>query len=354
MSDPFEAFEFASYLRRNWRLPLCATLAAGLFTLGVSVLLPKRYTATATIVIDPPGTSDTRTATAVSPVYLESLKSYERFASGDTLFAQAVQRFHLQASPETQPIESLKQRVLKVAKLRDTKILEISVTLTDPLLSQRCAQFLAEETVSLTREESTASDQDLLKAASLQFAQAQERLDHARKMVLESSGAEPVETLQGEMDTDLELLAKLKANRSEALSDVAAEPQGAQARARAESIAKQIAELQTEIESKGAALSSNAARRQRAQSELDSAQQLENAGSARLTELRSGSGARGERLRIIDPGIVPQRPSSPNIPLNVLVALLVAWIASLAYSAMGFARERRELDRLSISMAGRH
>ena len=30
-----------------------------------------------------------------------------------------------------------------------------------------------------------------------------------------------------------------------------------------------------------------------------------------------GAGFRGERLKIIDPGIVPERPSSPNLPLNV-------------------------------------
>jgi uncharacterized protein involved in exopolysaccharide biosynthesis len=350
MSESFDAFEFADYIRRNWRVPACAVLAAVTLSLAVSLLLPKRYTAMASIIIDPPGLSDTRTATAVSPVYLESLRSYERFASSDTLFARAVSKFHLQDSSGQPPIETLKKRVLKVSKLRDTKILEIGITLTDPRLAQSCAQFLAEETVSLTREESSASDQELVEVASRQFVQSQERLDRARKMLVESSAGEAVEGIQGEIDTDLELLARLKGQLNEASSDVTgAEP----ALARVDATKKQIQELQREFEAKSAVLSESTARRAQAQSELDSAQSVYSAALTRLNDLRAAAGARGERLRIIDPGIVPQRPSSPNVPLNVLVGLVVALTASLAYTAMGFAHERRELDRLSVSMASR-
>jgi len=75
---------------------------------------------------------------AVSPIYLESLKTYERFADSDSLFQKAVERFAL----EGQPIESLKRSVLKVDKLRDTRALQISVTLPDPKTAQAVAQFL--------------------------------------------------------------------------------------------------------------------------------------------------------------------------------------------------------------------
>jgi len=56
----------------------------------VSLLLPAHYTATASILIEPPGGNDPRAATAVSTVYLESLKTYERLASSDTLFEHAL------------------------------------------------------------------------------------------------------------------------------------------------------------------------------------------------------------------------------------------------------------------------
>ena len=131
----------------------CAT--AVLLSLGISLLLPKRYTATATIVIEPPGGNDVRAATSVSPVYLESLKTYERFAASDSLFARAAEKFGLQRT-DPSSIESLKQRVLKVVKLRDTKILEISATLPDPKLAQGFVQYLAKETVNMSHGENAA------------------------------------------------------------------------------------------------------------------------------------------------------------------------------------------------------
>jgi len=50
--------------------------------------------------------------------------------------------------------------------------------------------------------------------------------------------------------------------------------------------------------------------------------------------------ANRERLDILDPGIVPQRPSSPNIPLNLAVAALLSLTASLAYLLVRFSYAR--------------
>src|SRR5439155_6119680 len=108
MYESFDAFEYIEYLRRRWRVIAAACGVALLVVLPVSLLLPKRYTATASIVIDPPGGSDARIATAVSAVYLESLKTYERYATSDSLFELAIQRFHLDSGSA----QSLKRRVL--------------------------------------------------------------------------------------------------------------------------------------------------------------------------------------------------------------------------------------------------
>ena len=95
MYPSFDAFEYLESLRRRWRVVAVACAAALLLSLGISLLLPKRYAATASIVIEPPGGNDERLSTAVSPMYLESLKTYELFAGGDSLFQRAVGRFHL-------------------------------------------------------------------------------------------------------------------------------------------------------------------------------------------------------------------------------------------------------------------
>ncbi len=51
----------------------------------------------------------------------------------------------------------------------------------------------------------------------------------------------------------------------------------------------------------------------------------------RLVQARSDAGSRGERLRVIDPGIVPERPSSPSWPLNVAVALFLGVLLPVLY-----------------------
>src|SRR4029077_18088281 len=108
--------------------------------------IANQYTAVATLLIEAPATSDARANAGVSPVYLESLKSYEEFASGDSLFLKACQKFDLLAGPNPPAVEALKRSVLRVEKLKDTKVLQIRVTLRDPRKAQAVAQYLAEET----------------------------------------------------------------------------------------------------------------------------------------------------------------------------------------------------------------
>jgi uncharacterized protein involved in exopolysaccharide biosynthesis len=52
---------------------------------------------------------------------------------------------------------------------------------------------------------------------------------------------------------------------------------------------------------------------------------------ARLRESRAAAGSRGERLNIIDPGIVPERPSSPNTALNVGAAAFAAFVLAALF-----------------------
>src|SRR5258708_6981859 len=82
-------------LRTRWRLIAVACAVAVSLSLAVSLILTKEYTAVSRIVIDPPAGSDPRASMAVSPIYLESLRSYDLFAASDDLFLKAVQRFGL-------------------------------------------------------------------------------------------------------------------------------------------------------------------------------------------------------------------------------------------------------------------
>src|SRR6478752_9776150 len=114
------------YLRKRWLVVVISTLTASILTLAGSLAQAKRYTATASILIEAPAGNDPRGATAVSAIYLESLKTYEHFAESNTLFAQALDHLNLREDQAAQSLEGLKKRVLRVSKLRDTKILQVS------------------------------------------------------------------------------------------------------------------------------------------------------------------------------------------------------------------------------------
>ncbi|MBZ5622476.1 MAG: hypothetical protein LAQ69_27640 [Acidobacteriia bacterium] len=162
MPESFDAFRYIGYMRSHWTWIGASCGIAVTIALVVSLILPRQYTATARIVIDPPAGADLRSAMAVSPIYLESLRTYEEVASGDSLFQKAIEQFGLRSSLGAGPIESLKKRVLKVGLVRNTRILEISGTLPDARKAQALAQFMAESTVKLTRSMVSEGDQELL------------------------------------------------------------------------------------------------------------------------------------------------------------------------------------------------
>lgn len=327
MNEPFDAFEFLAYVRGRWRVAAIACGVAVLLSGAVSLLIPKRYTATASIVIEPPGGSDYRMTTAVSAIYLESLRTYENFASSDTLFARAVEHFHLQAQ-NPKPIDALKRQVLKVSKLRDTKILEISATWTDPQLAQKLVEYLANETVTLSRNESLSADRDLIDDAGRQLSDAQARLANARAAWTGSAVADATAGLQSNIDADTDVLSKLRrdlvSNGNEAAQ-------------------RRLAELTQEMERDSAALAQRSAHRQALEMDMTAAQAAFDTALEHVRELRANEGSRLERLRVIDPGIVPQRPVSPNKTLNVLAALLFALICSMLYLTLAFAFNTRAL-----------
>ena len=112
MAESLDIFRYVSYLRLRWAWIAGSGAVAVALALAVSLALPRQYTATARIVIEPPAGTDPRSAMAVSPVYLESLKTYEEFAANDSLFQKAIDQFRLRALLGARPIESLKKRVL--------------------------------------------------------------------------------------------------------------------------------------------------------------------------------------------------------------------------------------------------
>src|SRR5215813_7517293 len=159
MPDPLDGQLYLEHIRRRWRLPALLLVAALGASLVLSLLQTRRYTAKISLVIEPPASSDPRAAMAVSPIYLESLRTYEHYAASDHLFEQAAQKFGLRGKGRRGPtMESLKRSVLHVSVARNTKILEIAATLSDPAKAYALATYIAEQTVTLSRTTSRTTD----------------------------------------------------------------------------------------------------------------------------------------------------------------------------------------------------
>jgi uncharacterized protein involved in exopolysaccharide biosynthesis len=343
MHEEFNVAEYLGFLLRRWRLWAIACVTAGLLALGFSLLQPKQYTATASILIDAPSVGDPRVATAISPMYLESLRTYEHFVESDTVFLDALEKFHLRAEYPGAAVDSLRRRILKVTKLRDTRILEISVTLRDPVRAQALTQYIAEQTVNLNRTLNRQSDQDFINEAQRQLDYARGNLEQAENAFRTESARGPYEALQAEVDNLVELRSRLQRDMLEAKVDIEDyTAQGKQrelqsVRMRAAALEKQVADVDAELGAKEKTAARRRADLGKLDADMKAARATYQTAENRMNEIRQTAGGRSERLRIIDPGIVPQRPSSPNIPLNVMAALVIATVFAWLYLTVAFA-----------------
>jgi capsular polysaccharide biosynthesis protein len=199
MQGSQDAFRYIGYLGKRWRFVALSSALAALLALGVSAALPARYTATAQIVIEPPAGTDLRAAMAVSPIYLESLRTYEHFADSQTLFQKALNKFHLRERLGSGSLESLKRRILRTEIVRNTRILEVSATLPDPHDAHAMAEYVAEETVSRSRSIAEEGDRDLIAGFEREVRDAKAHMDESEEAWKRLAAAEPVEGLQTEI-----------------------------------------------------------------------------------------------------------------------------------------------------------
>ena len=365
MPESFDAFRYIGYMRSHWTWIGASCGIAVTIALVVSLILPRQYTATARIVIDPPAGADLRSAMAVSPIYLESLRTYEEVASGDSLFQKAIEQFGLRSSLGAGPIESLKKRVLKVGLVRNTRILEISGTLPDARKAQALAQFMAESTVKLTRSMVSEGDQELLQGIEQQERETRARLQEIENEWAQSLSMEPTAQLQSAMESAAELRASLQQQVLSADLEIAdaaeREKRGPasdvpeirkeadNARARLEEMRKQLQAMDRQNAEREKLLATRLAHSDKLEAARKAGQASLTAIETRLREARGDTGYRGERLRIIDPGIVPERPSSPNLPLNIAAALLLGLVLPILYLTMQMGyQEQRASGRRSV------
>src|SRR5262249_22748989 len=151
-----------------------------------------------------------------------------------------------------------------------------------------------------------------------------QRLGWAERAWMQAAAREPTDQLTAELEADEDLKSAIRRQLVSAELGLAGSEAGEarSARIQGENLRKKVNALARKIAGVQNLLAERAARLEKLDSERKAAQALLKTAENHLQEVRSTVGYRGERLKIIDPGIVPERPSFPNIPLNVVAALL--------------------------------
>lgn len=358
--ERFQAF--LPYLAARWSTFAVTCGLAVLLAGAVSFLMPKKYTATESILIEPPASSDPHTATAVSPVYIESLKTYEHFADSDSLFEKALNDLQLRSAYAGTPIEVVKAQVLEVNKPRETKILEISAKLEDGQKALALVHYIADHIVSLNRAMTLDSVHEYIQDGEPILQRARRRVDSAIKARDLRILNEPIAGLEAELASASTLKAQVDRDTIETRMELAAyqaryeagRGNGMQARdasdlisaiaankAEIEGLNKQDQDLSKIIQDKSTLLEKRRQEQETMEKEIQTAQSQWEALKVRNSDMLESASSRQERLEILDPGVVPERPSSPNIPLNVVIALLASTAACLVYLLLAFNYSRR-------------
>ena len=333
------------YIATRWRFLAVTVGIAAVLAFTISEFMPRRYTATVTVIIDPPAAADPRAATVLNPAYLDSLTTFEHYFDSDALFQQAAPRFHL--DPASMGVTALRKKVLKVAMQHQSRVLEVSATLPDPKNALALAQYIAQQGIQASRDESLTGDRDSLASVSEELDNARTRLDQARAEWQRIAHDDTPETLRAEVSSAIGLLSETKRLHEQADAEAAewrvrARDGAAEDRqsstvlanagaARGAEYAAREKDLSDEIATKRKLVAESTARHALASAELDSAQRACDAALARSRDYGSLTGMRGERMHVVDPGVEPRKPSSPKVLLNTLAAGLLAACIAIAW-----------------------
>lgn len=127
------------------------------------------------------------------------------------------------------------------------------------------------------------------------------------------------------------------------------------ARAQEARLKRQIAELDSEWRNKQKLLAGRRAETEALQERAQSARALAQAETRRLRDALAAGELRGERILLLDPGVVPERPVSPDFVLNIAGGAVLGAVIALLWLSLGFAlkvRRASEFREQPRAMAG--
>jgi uncharacterized protein involved in exopolysaccharide biosynthesis len=332
MKEPLSATEFLRLLARRWRILLSAAVSAAVLSFLGAHLLPKKYTSEALLLIETPGISDSRASLIVSSVYLDSLRTYAMLASSDELFEKAANSLGLRETGDGRSLSELKESAIKVEIPRNSRILAIRATLRQPEKEQALAKFLAEATVERNLAIQQKGDELRTSLADSARQAAEKRMDEIEEEFQDLAAKSPAAGLEAEVEAlvwNREMAReelKFLQRRDSAPLPSGSDPTvgGSPLRTHVDALRERVERLDAEIRGKQILLARAEAKQDALESRRKSARKVLQQADSRFLQEQALEAARSERLQIIQPGVLPDKPSHPRIALYVLAATALA------------------------------
>lgn len=190
--------------RRWWWLLVLAPLISGLAAYWVSSQQQPLYSATATLTITPPQGTGTDSFTALRTG--QSLATtYQQLVVTEPVLQPVIEKLGLASD-----VDALAKNV-SASTVRDTQLLRISASDTDPARAAMIANAVAEQFSAFVSEQ-TAEGADVARAALTQLIEnTQEQINETEQQIrdLEASGTNDAST-QNELDTQRTRLTQLE------------------------------------------------------------------------------------------------------------------------------------------------
>jgi uncharacterized protein involved in exopolysaccharide biosynthesis len=205
---PSDALHLADHLERLWRfrwLLLVGPLLAGAVAYGVALTLTPEFLAVATLIVTPSKAGDQTTSSPPPDV-----RNYRAFLQNQSLAAEVVREFHLNAAPASLTPQRFLDRHVNVQEVRGTNLVSLEVTLNEAQIAARVANAMAERAVTLSRsleQREAVVARDIIKS---QLDAARERLTQARGALATYQRGAQVDLLEKKMDVLMNQQAELQ------------------------------------------------------------------------------------------------------------------------------------------------
>jgi uncharacterized protein involved in exopolysaccharide biosynthesis len=200
MQPPLEnppLLDYAGVVRRHWRSILAGLLAGAAVAGLVNLLAPRQYEAWATVLV-----TDARSLER-GPWRSALVPSVRTLLENQSLAAQLVKEFRLDAAPHDLDAEEFLRSALRVEDVKGTDVIRVRVRLRDPALAARVADRLVALGLELNRRvtrDEAASQRDALKA---ELDTARSRMQEMEKALLEFKQRAQIEVSRKDVDSTL-------------------------------------------------------------------------------------------------------------------------------------------------------